>query len=122
MFGYTTYAVPQQGLRTAAIGSLGSIYLEVRKSLTILGDPIFYGGTLRSCITVPHQKTESLTVLGDPTCCGGTLRSCITAYPEAGESLTILGGPHGGTPFGADPEEEPIVRVHCPRLWKIETP
>ena len=95
MFGYTTYAVPRQGLRAAAIGSLGSIYLEVR---------------------------ESLTVLGDPTCCGGTLRSCITAYPEAGESLTILGGPHGGTPFGADPEEEPIVRVHCSRLWKIETP
>ena len=122
MFGYTTYAVPRQGLRTAAIGSLGSIYLEVRKSLTILGDPIFYGGTLRSCITVPHQKTESLTILGDPTGCGGTLRSCITAYPEAGESLTILGGPHGGTPLGRTSSVEPIVRVHCPRLWKIETP
>ena len=55
--------------------------LEVRKSLTILGDPIFYGGTLRSCITVPHQKTESLTILGDPAVCGGTLRSYITAVP-----------------------------------------
>ena len=95
MFGYTTYAVPRQGLRTAAIGSLGSIYLEVRESLTVLGDPIFYGGTLRSC---------------------------ITAYPEAGESLTILGGPHGGTPLGRTSSVEPIVRVHCPRLWKIETP
>jgi hypothetical protein len=81
VFGYTTYAVPRQGLRTAAIGSLGSIYLEVRESLTILGDPIFYGGTLRSCITVSLQKTESLTILGDPTGCGGTLRSCITAVP-----------------------------------------
>ena len=115
MFGYTTYAVPRQGLRTAAIGSLGSIYLEVRESLTILGDPIFYGGTLRSCITVSLQKTESLTILGDRTGCGGTFRSCITAYPEAGESLTILGGPHGGTPFGAAPRRNPsfVYTVLC---------
>ena len=65
---------------------------------------------------------ESLTVLGDPTFCGGTLHLCITVYPEAGESLTILGGPHGGTPFRLDPKAEPIVCVHYPRLWKMETP
>ena len=99
MFGYTPYAVPQQGLRAAAIGSLGSIYLEVRESLTILGDPIFYGGTLRSCITAYPEAGESLTILGGPMVepllgrpRGGTHRSCTLSYAlEDRDSLTISG-------------------------------
>ena len=46
----------------------------------------------------------------------------LLLYPEVRKSLTVVGGPHGGTPFGADPEEEPFVHVHCPRLWKMELP
>ena len=79
-------------------------FLEVRKSLTILGDPVFLWWHPSFVYYCPppedREKTESLTILGDPTFCGGILRSCMLLYPEVRKSLTILGDPtvyRGGT-------------------------